>query len=186
MKTIEEIREKFKNYEVKSEYEIFRSSLKEFQTYIKCSILDAEQQIIECTSEIHANNKSKIIETIKSIFLLLEADTELMDEDNKILFEELQESYIQKDYFETMKHIVAEENYKELAKVASFAIDEYNIFIERAEALREVIDMRAQGYNVYNSLCNLKEDNREVVHEFLLEKLSELTPVKGIEKVKKI
>lgn len=188
MKNIEEIREEYKIYEPKPEYKIFKSSLKEFKAYIKSSMDDVDEIIRLYTTEININKKEQLLVFLKSLFPFIFEDesTEIYELDNEILMEGLQFACAQRKYLEIMKHIVNEENYCELARLASFAVDYYNEFNDYVDATREVIETRLEGFTMYNSACSKDKDNREVIHDFIIEKLEEIRPVKGIQKVKKI
>ena len=182
MKTINEIKEEYKEYKTKS---TFVNTLEDFIAFLDVGIDEADVGISDFTTEIHENKKWQVAAFFRNMFpfIFQEEDIEFYDYDNKLLLEGVASSANQKQYFEVMKNVATEDNYKELLRLTDFASDYYNSFIDYIESSRDILEMKFKGYTMYNSRCT---DNREPFHKFFIEEINKLTPHKVVEKVKEM
>jgi len=182
MKTIDEIKEEYKGYKVKSD---FVKSLEDFIAFLDVGIDDSDVGISDFATEIHENKKWQVTAFIRNLFpmFFMEEDIEFYDYDNKLLEQGVQMAMTQKRYYETLKDIATEDNYQELLRLTDFAADYYCQHIDYIEAGRDILEMRFQGITMYNSRFT---DNRKPFHEFFIEKVNELSPHMVVEKIKKM
>ena len=178
MKTVEEIKEEYKGYQTQS---TFVNTLEDFIAFLDIGIDESYVGISDFTTEIHENKKWQITAFIRNLFPMFfeQEDIEFYDYDNEFLEQGVQLAYAQKGYYQAIKEIATEKNYKELLRLTDFAADYYCRHIDYIETGRDIIEMRFKGYNMTNSRCT---DNRRPFHEFFMEKISELAPHKIVEK----
>lgn len=181
MKTIEEIEKEYQTYEIKTVESA--KSLDEFMVYLRSAILDTCDAMTTAIKEIRTNKKIKIVASILNVFLFRDEDTQIFDDDNKIVQEEYDLSLTYKGYFESLEDIVTEENYRELLRLADFSVEYYNDHVSYLEVKRDKIDTSDKSYNVHDYRYS---DNRKVFDEFFCKKLEEISITKGVEKVKKM
>ena len=182
MKKLEEVKEEYKEYETQS---TFVNTLEDFISFLDVGIDESDVGVSDFTTEIHENKKWQIAAFFRNMFPFIfeEEDISFYDYDNELLLQGVALAENQKKYFEIMKQIATEENYKELLKLTDFTTDYYNNHIGFIESGRDILEMNFKGYNMSNSRY---KDNRDVFHEFFMEKVNELTPHNIVEKVKKI
>jgi hypothetical protein len=180
MKTIEEIKEEYKEYKTQS---TFVTTLEDFITFLDVGIDESNVGISDFSTEIHENKKWQITAFIRNLFPMFfeEEDIEFYNYDNELLEQGVSLAYTQKEYYQVIKNIANEENYKELLRLTDFAADYYCHHIDYIEAGRDILEMRFKGYTMYNSRF---KDNRKSFHEFFVEKINELTPHKVVAKIK--
>jgi hypothetical protein len=182
MKTIEEIEAEYEKYEIKSN---FVTNLNEFKTFIQIGIDDTLDQKKASKQEIIINLRDSIILKIRN-FLLMNPNDDVftyINMDNAILDEIIIMTQEYKNNFERLLEIATESNYKELVKLVDFSCEYYNNHINFFETKRDTIEYLFSGFNYYNSKY---DDNREVFQEFFNKKINELSPIKNVEKTKKI
>ena len=182
MKKLEEVKEEYKEYETQS---TFVNTLEDFIAFLDVGIDESDVGVSDFTTEIHENKKWQVAAFFRNMFPFIfeEEDISFYDYDNELLLQGVALAGNQRTYFETMKNIATEENYKELLRLADFSTDYYNNHISYIETQRDVLEMNFKGYN----MCNSKyKDKRQMFHEFFMEKINELTPHKVVEKVKQI
>lgn len=182
MKKLEEVKEEYKEYETQS---TFVNTLEDFIAFLDVGIDESDVGVADFTTEIHENKKWQVAAFFRNMFPFIfeEEDISFYDYDNELLLQGVALAGNQRTYFETMKNIATEENYKELLRLADFSTDYYNNHISYIETQRDVLEMNFKGYNMSNSKY---KDNRDVFHAFFMEKINELTPHKVVEKVKQI
>ena len=182
MKKVEDIKEEYKEYIIKTDYV---NTLEDFIAFLDSGIDDIDDDIKYYATLLHQNKKWYAAAFIRNLFPMFfeEEDIEFYDYDNDFLEQAIKLSYNQKAYYQALKEIARENNYKELLRLKDFAFDYYNIHKDFIETAREIIELRFQGITMYNSKY---QDNREPFHEFFMEKISELAPHKIVEKRIKI
>lgn len=178
MKTIEEIREEYKNHIIKATYV---DKLEEFIAYVDDGITKSDIGICGYATLLHQNKKWQVTGFIRNLFPMFfgQEDIDFYDEDNKLLEEGVQLAYTQKGYFQAMKEIATEKNYLKLLCLAELSVEYYNDHIEYIEIERNILDYKYKGYTMSNSRY---KDNRKVFHEFFMSEISELAPHKIVEK----
>lgn len=180
MKKIEEIQEEYQEYKTQS---TFVDTLEDFIAFLDIGIDESDVGISDFATEIHENKKWQVTAYFRNMlpFIFEQEDISFYDYDNELLLQGVALAGNQRNYFETMKNIATEENYKELLRLADFSTDYYNNHISYIETQRDVLEMNFKGYN----MCNSKyKDNRDIFHEFFMKKINELTPHKVVEKIK--
>ena len=179
MKTVNNIKEEYKEYKIKTDY---IKTLEDFITFLDIGIDDSDEDIRRYATEIHQNKKECVIAFIKTFFPMFfeDEDTDFYDYDNELLEQKVSLAYTQKGYYQAIKEITTEKNYKELLLLTDFSIDYYVEHMDYIETLRDIVEMRFQGYN------SKYQDNRKSFHAFFIEKISELAPHKIVEKTIKM
>ena len=182
MKTIQEIEKEYESYQTKTD---FVPDLENFIVFLDIGIDDLTESEKDVTTEMHENTKWKFGAFFRNLlpFVFEEEDLEFYDQDNSILLEGLRMIVLQREYLGAIKDIATEKNFGELLRLVDFATDYFNDHISYVETERDVLEMQLKGYTMVNSRY---QDNREPFNEFMMKKLSELTPHKVVEKKKKI
>lgn len=169
MKKLEEIEKEYKGYKAKS---TIVNSLEEFITFIEVLLGDIGNSQELTKQEIKNNKRWKFETTVRNYFLVLinQREVEVYDEDTRILKEldKLDEEY--EEYFERIKLLATEENYKELLRLADFADDYYKGHMEFFENQREMLELELRGIHMFHPSY---EDNRKAFREFMKKHLKD-------------
>lgn len=184
MKTIKDLEKEYENF--KTEAINYLKTMEDLEMHLVISIQDTENIEQELINEKEANKKRKISGKIRNLFsIILDEKEELSfyDEDNNILDEIIELTIKQKEFYTQVINIITLENYQKLIKLISFGIEWYNRHIDYFEARRDALECAYKGFNYTSSKT---EDNREVIAEFLTNKINELSTGKSLEKSKKM
>lgn len=182
MKTVDNIKEEYKEYQTQS---TFVNTLEDFIAFLDIGIGDTDDDIRNYATLLHQNKKWCVEAFVRNLFPMFfeEKNIEFYDYDNELLEQGIQLSYTQKAYYQALKEIAKENNYKELLRLMDFSFDYYNIHKDYIETAREIVELRFQGISMSNSRY---QDNRRPFHEFFMGKISELAPHKIVEKTIKM
>ena len=74
-------------------------------------------------------------------------------------------------YYETIKRIATEQNYKELLRLADFANEYYKRHMDFLDNQREMLELELRGVHMFHPSY---EDSREAFREFMKIHLQEL------------
>lgn len=182
MKTIEDI---------EKEYNVFKrrigtvKSVEELEGWIEVIFGDIIENIRVLRVDYKNNRMNKIVGYIRNLFPFIyeTEDLSIYDKDNKLLEEAFWLNKIYENYFKQIIYYSNENNIKEMSKLTDFLSLYYEKDLDYIYGERADLEYTQKGYGCIN---NRDEDNSEVVHEFFINKLNELSEVKGIEKVMKM
>ena len=182
MKTLEDMEKEYGEHECRI-YTI--NNLKELESWILVAFDDISENIKVLRIDYRNNKDCKTMGIIRNLlpFLFEYEDVTFYDKDNKLIYEAYLVNRMYENYFKQILHYSTEENCGEMAKLADFIMMHYDIDCDYIDNERDVLEYQRKGYGYIGNNC---EDNSEVVHDFFIEKINELSNVKGIEKVKKM
>lgn len=170
MKTIEDMRKEYDQYEPTSE---LVTNLEEFHAYMEIAIDDADENEKAVQKEINENNRWKINGMIRNFFFFIfeEEDIEFYDEDNNILQEiiNLIRKYL--EFYKKIKEIGTEDNFQELVKLVDFACEYYGKQIDYYEYRRDQLELSFKGFYMTNPR---HQDNKETLLSFIESRISEI------------
>ena len=168
MKTISELEKEYSSFKPTSTH---ITNLKAFLAFIEVGIDDTYDIEKEVKKEIKSNKKW-LLETKLINFALFQSSSEetaFIEADNENLLEQIKLVMQYREFYMRMFLVSEEDNIKELVKLVDFASLYYGKHIDYFEYERDQLEMLLKGI----SLLNTKhEDNREVVGQFIDQKLS--------------
>ena len=168
MKTIEEIREEYKDFEIESS---FITNAEELVAFLMVGIDDTYEIERDNNKEIRYNKMAEVEARIRNIFFFLfeEEEVEFYDEDNALLLEcnKLVDYY--RNLYQRIIDVADNDNYLELVKLVDFATKYYNEHIDYFDYQRDRLESLLKGFSMYNPKY---QDNRDVIKRFMDEKLS--------------
>lgn len=181
MKTINDIQKEYEEYKCRVDT---ITNLKELEAFVLVLCDEIDDNIRIFNKDRRNNNDCKIAAAIRNSLLIFEyEDLSFYDEDNSYVKEGCVLSNLYKSYYKKLIKNSNEFNCKEMGKLADFIIVCYDKDLDYLYSQRDDLEYRRKGYG-YISNCD--EDNSLVVFEFIVDKINELSNVKGIEKVKKM
>ena len=169
MKTIEELEEEYKNFNIKSD---FIQTKEDFILFLLIGVEDTYELEKDNNKEIKANKLAKWDAKVTALLMFNDASDEIefLDEDNNILLEinKMVEDY--RNMYIQIGSITNEDNYKELLKLVDFCTEYYNQHIDFFDSERDSLElMYTKGICMYNPKYS---DNRDVVMEFAQKKIN--------------
>ena len=178
MKTLEEIEEEYKNFQLKSD---FIKSGEDLSLFLLVGVEDTYAIEDDNNKEIRANNRNKTLAKVGQFLLFSDdnSDVDFFEQDNEILFEinKLTEDY--RNMYLRIIDLATDDNYSELTKLVDFCTEYYNYHIDYFESERDALEMYMKGI----CMCNPKySDNRTVINEFVDKKLRVYDKGKVLEK----
>lgn len=170
MKTIEQIEEEYKDFQIKTGTV---TSVEEFLTYIEVGVDDIDENLDDYKKELRENKIWALEAKVRNFFFFVfqEEDTDFYDEDNQIVNSCLRFTLLFKDFYDRIQKIVNEQNYLELTKLVDFACQYYLSQMAYFDYLRDQLEMHTLGFYFSNSS---QEDNEEPFTAFLTHKLEAL------------
>lgn len=168
MKTLEQIEKEYQSFKPSSTH---ITSLKEFIAFIEVGIDDTYDIKKEAKKEIRLDRKYLLETKIRNfiIFLMAQEEVDFYEDDIDIMLEQIDLVNQYREMFMRMLLVSSEENVRELVKLTDFASVYYGQHIDYLEYQRDRLEMRLKGFSLLNPKL---EDNREVISEFVNQKLT--------------
>ena len=185
MKTKEDFKKEYENYEIENKLLKQIKSKEDLEVifeFEKDEIVDCKNL---CNKEKRANYIQGLISKIENLFSFFTGyynEEDIYKEDNEILDEYIKTLKMQESFFELLRTSITEENYKEIAKLVDYSVKCFNHVIDYYDDIRQQLDYSYQGI----SYIGVNEDTRDAYTEFMTSELHGIVSTKNLEKVKKI
>lgn len=182
MKELKDLEDEYSKFTTKSD---FVKTLPDFICLLDIGIDEIEVHRESIINEIKINCKDQFAARIRNFFfgVFQIEEVDYYTTDNTIL--ENTNSFITtyEQYYQQLKKIATEENYRELTRFVDFICNYYNNQIAYFDTQRDILEYQVKGFNLTD---NRFQDLQEVLDDFVNKKIKQYTSEKAVEKQKKL